>query len=131
MSLQQNVQQQNQVSFEKMLATAQHFRANGVAIGIRKFLAGHGIDVDRSAIIWGHSDKYMLGFEFGLEGTLVTVDKKIFHFELELNSTLTEVVTVYEFADVTAEQNMSENNRGTGKGDGALAVDVLAALNCG
>ena len=129
MSVRRNVQQQNSRTFESMLTRAKHFRAHGVAVGIRKFFAMHGIEVDRSAIIWARSESYMLGFEFGLEGMVVTPERKFFFFALELDSLQAEVILVHEFADVTVEQNCSEHNRGTGKGEGALAVAVLEAIN--
>ena len=129
MSIQLNVQQQNALTFEAMLAKAKYFRSHGVPIGIRKFFALHGIDIDRSAIIRARSESYMLGYAFGLEGLLVTVGRRFFRFELELDTAQEEVVFVHAFMDVTAQQNDSEHNRGTGKGEGALAVAVLEAMN--
>lgn len=129
MSLQRSVQQQNKLSFEALLASAKHFRAHGTPIGVRRFFAAQGIDIDKSGIIRASSESDMLGFHFGFEGMLVTADEKFFLFELELNCALTEVIATHEFTDVTREQNMSEKNKGIGKGQGAMAVAVLKALN--
>lgn len=128
MSLQRNVQQQNDLAFHEMLAAAEHFRARGIPTGARDFLTRQGIDLDTSVIV-GASEGFILGFAFGLGGILLTADRRFFSFELELNAALTDVVFVHEFADVTAQQNVSSNNKGTGMGFGALAIAVLQALN--
>lgn len=129
MSIRRNVQQQNLVTFEVMLATATNFRSRGVAMGIRRFFDLQGIDIDRSAIVSAQSEGYMLGFDFGLRGLLVTSERRFYCFELELDSSQDEVADVHEFVDVTARQNDSEHNRGTGKGGGSLALAVLETLN--
>lgn len=36
---------------------------------------------------------------------------------------------VYQWLDITANQNLGEHNRGIGVGDGALAIQLLHALN--
>lgn len=128
MSLQRNVQQQNELTFDNMLARARLFRALGVPVGARNFLTTQGIDVDTSVIVQA-SESYMLGFPFGLGGMLLTADYRFFTFELELNAALTDVVFVHEFIDVTSQQNMFMTSKGTGKGFGALAVTVLRAVN--
>jgi hypothetical protein len=128
MSLQRNVQQQNDLAFHEMLAAAEHFRARGIPVGARDFLTRQGIDLDTSVIV-AASDGFILGFSFGLGGILLTADRRFFSFELELNAALTDVVFVHEFADVTAQQNVSSNNKGTGVGFGALAIAVLQALS--
>lgn len=110
-----------------MLAKAKHFRACGVSVGIRDFLAKQGIDINSSVIVQA-SEGYILGFPFGLGGIIVTADRRFFRFELELNAALTDVVLVHEFVDVTAQQNVSLRNTGTGKGFGALALAVLRSL---
>ena len=112
-----------------MLAKAKYFRSHGVPIGIRKYFALHKSEIDRSAIIWARSDRYILGYGFGLEGMLVTVERRFFRFELDMDALQEEVISVHEFVEVTAQRNDSEHNRGTGKGEGALAVAVLEAMN--
>ena len=129
MSIQLNVQQQNHLAFEAMLRTARGFREKGVALGLIDFFFTHGIDVNSSAIVFAQTESYMLGFAHGLGGLLVTSDKQYYSFNLELDETLMLVTWVHEFSDVTAEQNMSARNRGTGQGEGAVAAAVLDALN--
>jgi hypothetical protein len=128
LSRQRNVQQQNELSFDQMLGRAQHFRAYGVPVGVRNFLAKRGITIDTSVIVQ-ESDGDMLGLAFGLGGILLTKDQRFFSFELELNAALTDVAIVDEFEDVTSQQNLSSSNKGIGKGFGALAIDVLRALD--
>lgn len=129
MSLQRNVQQRNEGTFEAMLATAKHFRERGVPAAVHAFLAQRGIELSTSAIVRAQTESYMLGFEFGLGGLLVTQDHRFFEFELELDASLGKVVFVHEYSEVTERQNTSRHNRGTGKGDGALAIEVVEALN--
>lgn len=129
MSLQRNVQQQNEGAFERMLMTAQNFRVQGVPAGVQSFLAQHGIELSTSAIVWGQAERYMLGFEFGLGGLVVTGDHRFFEFELELDSSLKNVIFVHKFSDVTEQQNTSNHNKGIGKGVGAIAIQVVDILN--
>jgi hypothetical protein len=128
MSLQRNVQQQNEGTFESMLATAKHFRERGVPAGVKDFLAQRGIELSTSAIVRAQTESYMLGFEFGLGGLVVTQDRRFFEFELELDASLNKVIFVHEYSEVTEKQNTSGHNRGTGKGAGALAIAVVEAL---
>ena len=95
-----------------MLAAAEHFRARGIPVGARDFLIRQGIDLDTSVIVEA-SEGFILGFPFGLGGILLTADRRFYSFELELNPALTDVVFVHEFADVSAQQNVSLNNKGT------------------
>lgn len=129
MSLQRNVQQQNELTFESMLKTAKYFREQGVSRGSEVFFAQQNIKLDTSAIVFAQSDGHMMGFRFGFGGLIVTEQHQFYSFELEMNSTLSEVVFVHKFNEVTAEQNFSKNNKGTGKGIGALTLEVLAELN--
>ncbi len=129
MSLQRNVQQQNALTFKAMLGTAMLVREEGVPPGAQSFFASWGIDVGASAFIWWETESYMLGFRNGVAGLVVKPQHRFFSFEIQLGPTPSEVVCVYEFLDVTAEQNISAHNKGIGKGEGALALEVLAALN--
>jgi hypothetical protein len=125
---QRNVQQQNELSFEHMLARSEHFRARGVPIAAKDFLATQGIDINTSVIVQA-MDGYICGFSFGLGGILLTKDQRFFSFELETNPELTEVVFVHDFTEITAQQNMSCRNKGASMGFGALAVAVLRKLD--
>ncbi len=129
MSLQRNVQQQNELKFESMLKTARYFREHGVSRGAEIFFAGHNIDINTSAIIFAQTDGYMMGFRCGFGGLIVTEQQRFFSFELEMDSSLNEIVFVHEFEEVTADQNLSLNNKGNGKGSGALALEILGAVN--
>lgn len=128
MSIQLNVQQQNNIAFDAMLATASRYRTRGVNGAVRAFLAAQGIAVDRCAIVHAQED-YALGMEHGFGGLLVTEQGRFHSFELELDPARARVVQVHEFEDTTAQQNLSGHNRGRGKGQGVLALAVLTMLN--
>jgi hypothetical protein len=129
MSLQRNVKEQNDFLLAGMRAVASHFRGTGVAPGIDRFFALHGVDLNSSAIVSAQTESYMLGFEFGLGGLVVTRDQIFYEFELELTPDLSVVLKVHEFSDVTHKQNTSVKNRATGKGYGALAIEALQMIN--
>ena len=129
MSRQRNVQQQNELTFESMFKTAKYFREHGLSRGSEVFFAEENIKLGTSAIVFAQSVGYMMGFRFGFGGLIVTDQHRFYSFELEMNSTLSEVVFVHKFNEVTAEQNFSQNNKGTGKGIGVLALEVLGAIN--
>jgi hypothetical protein len=129
MSLRRNVKEQNDFQLAGMLAVASHFRDNGVAPGVDHFFVSHGIDLNSSAIVFAQTQSYMLSFESGLGGLLVTRDHLFYEFELELTPDLSVVSKVHEFTDVTHKQNTSVKNRATGKGYGALALEVLQMIN--
>lgn len=128
MSLQRNVHQQNDLTFNAMFAKARHFRVEGVPVGVRDFFAKQRIDTNKAVIIQA-AEGCVLGLSFGMGGILVTADERFIAFELELDATLTKVIFVHEFADVSSQQNLSSSNRGTGKGYGAVAIEVLHAMN--
>jgi hypothetical protein len=129
MSLRRNVKEQNDFQLAGMLAVASHFRGNGVAPGVDHFFVSHGIDLNSSAIVFAQTQSYMLGFEFGLSGLVVAREHRFYEFELELTPDLSVVSKVLEFTDVTDEQNTSITNRATGKGYGAIAIEVLRMIN--
>ena len=130
MSIQRNVQQQNNIAFDVMLATASRYRAHGVNDAVRAFFTDHGIDIDSCAIVQAQED-YALGMEYGFGGLLVTQQGRFHAFELELDPARTRVVVAHEFEDTTGQQNLSDHNKGRGKGEGMLAMAVLTMLNHG
>lgn len=127
MSLQRNVQQQNELVFNDMLAEAQYYRAEGFPLCVRDYLVSQGIDTDTSVVVKSYPG-VMFECCFGLGGLLLTADHRFIEFEVQLNEASTEVVFVHKFTDVTAQQNMSATNKATGKGFGALTLDVLRAM---
>ncbi|WP_200232050.1 hypothetical protein [Rubrivivax gelatinosus] len=112
-----------------MLATAKHFRERGVPAGVQVFLAQRGIELSSSAIVRARTESYMLGYEFWFAGLVATQDRRFYWFELELDVSLDKVVYVHEYSEMTERQGASVRNRGAGKGDGALAIEVVLALN--
>lgn len=129
MALQRNVRQQNELTFKSMLKIAMYFREHGVCRGAEIFFSGRNIDISTSAIVYAQTDGYMLGYMYGFAGLIVTEQQRFFSFELEMNSSLNEVIFVHKFEEVTNEQNLSLSNKGKGKGFGALALDILEEMN--
>ncbi len=111
---------------------ALHFRKSGVAPAIATFLATNNINnivIEQSAILYAETGPTMLGYAHGFAALIVTAEGKFFEIEIATNAEQTTVNEVYLFLDVTAKQNFSAQNRGTGKGAGALGLAVLAALH--
>ena len=128
MAIQHNVQQQNDLLLEKIFLTTKLFRQKGIAKGIRKYLAKQSIDFDQCVVIYAHTESFILGYQYGFRGLIVSPEGRFFDIYLELNDEQSEVVFVHDFADVTSEQNFSTTNKGTGKGLGCLALTALQSL---
>ena len=129
MAIQRNVEQQNAQLLDQILRTTKRFREVGIADGIRCFFAQHDIDFDRCAVIYGETESYIFGYQYGFGGLIVSAEGRFFSVDLELNKDKSEVVFVHKFSDVTDEQNFSKHNRGRGKGLGAIALEALSLLN--
>jgi hypothetical protein len=124
-----NVQQQNALTIESMLATARAVRRGGMPAGAVRFLAARGIDVASCAVISIETAGYMLCLAHGIEALLVTPEQRIHEVELELDESHEHVLQVIAFRDVTDAQNLSTQNRGTGWGWGAMALEVYRRLS--
>jgi hypothetical protein len=61
----------------------------------------------------------------GLFGVLLTQEKRFIKFRIVSEEREPEVV---EWLDITATQNFSKHNKGTGVGYGALAIQLLHEL---
>ncbi|WMW80203.1 hypothetical protein RF679_16340 [Undibacterium cyanobacteriorum] len=129
MARQLNVQQQNEIEFQKMLETAQYYRANRVPLAVENFLKEKHISSQEAVFIDVASDGWSMGFEFGFGGSLVTRDERFYDFELETDLNKSVVLMVHQFDDVTSAQNLSEKVKGRGKSRAMLALQVLRVLN--
>lgn len=112
-----------------MLSVATTVRQKGLPPGALRFLATKGLHFADCAVVFLETASYMLGVEYGVRGILVSPDHRIFEFELELDESLSEVLQVVTFEEVTDQWGFSNHNAGTGKGRGSLAVDVLSELS--
>ncbi len=124
-----NVQQQNEIVFSQMIRTAKYYRQYGVASGISNFFESHGIATERAVFVEVVVDGWMMGFQYGFGGLLVTGDARLYAFELETDLSLNIIKYVHEFEDVTDQMNLSTQNKGVGKSRGAIAIEVLRELN--
>jgi hypothetical protein len=129
MARQRNVQQQNALSFEQIYECALRYRKSGVAPAIATFLANNNILIEQSAILYAETCPNMLGYQHGFAALIVTTEGRFFELEIATNAEQTTIKEVHLFLDVTSKQNFSTQNRGTGKGAGALGLTVLAALH--
>jgi hypothetical protein len=128
MALQRNVQQQNAFCFEQLHKCALRYRKLGVAPVIATFLADNNIAIEQSAILYAETCPSMLGYLHGFAALVVSAEGRFFELEIATNAEQTALNKVHLFLDVTDKQNVSAQNRGTGKGAGALGLAVLAAL---
>ena len=128
MGHQRNVQQQTEIVIAAMLRTARQARENGLPAGAEHFLLAPGIDPRNCALVFLESHGFMLGLDYGFEAFIVTPKHEIFDVELELTASQ-ELLQVISFDDVTHKQNFSKQNRGTGWGWGAMALEVLRQMN--
>ncbi len=131
MALKQNVEQQNQADFQKMLRSARFWREQGLPGAVRGLLAEKGIAPEKCVIIWGDDNGYMMQVEHGFRGLIVDEAGRFFQLEMATDRSMEHVVELFEFVEVTQRQDFSLHNRGTGKGAGALAREVLAIMNFG
>ncbi len=128
MAHQQNVQRGNAESRNLLLETARHWREKGLPAPLQRLLRDYEINPDRLIVIGDASGDWP-GHEFLMEFLILTETGDFLEIRVELSEDATSIMEVEKFEDVTADQNLSEHNRGFGKGDGYLALQVLAELN--
>lgn len=129
MARQRNVQQQNSLTLETMLATARGARRGDLPVAAARFLAAKGMDAAACTFVFIETAGYMLSLEHGILAFFVTPGDRIYTMELELDASLEQVLQAIEFCDVTEAQDLSRHNPGTGWGWGALALEVRRVLD--
>lgn len=118
-----NVQQQNERVLRSLRSEARYWRTHPVPEALQACAHEHGVDLSMAIV---------LDLEIGfpgmphLFGELLTPDGRFIRFEIDVDEGR---IDVNQWRDVTAEQNLGENNRGTGVGRGALALRLLHELN--
>lgn len=118
-----NVQQQNSRTLRSIQKEAEYWRTHPVPEALLLSAEQRGVDLSSSIIIELDIDYPGMPSLFGV---LLTQQERFIKFEIEAEQSGPEV---YEWCDITASQNLGAHNRGTGVGDGALAIQVLRALN--
>jgi hypothetical protein len=111
-----------------VLETARYWQEKGLPAPLQRLLRDYEIKPDRLVVI-GHTPGQMLGHEFLMEFLILTETGDFLEIRVELSEDGASIMEVEKFEDVTADQNLSEHNREAGKGDGFLALQVLAELN--
>lgn len=125
-----NVAEQNVVSEHKLRQTATWFRAHQHEIpqAIRAFWEAHSIDVSK-AVDFEYENLGAIGLTGHYCGLLVTADQCFWRWELELDESRNQVVSIEEWRDVTSEQVLSAHMPGTGKSRGLMCLEILKQLH--
>jgi hypothetical protein len=118
-----NVQQQNARTLQSLRSTAEHWRTHPVPEALLLAARQRGVDLSSAIVVDLEIDFPGMPSLFGV---LLTKEERFVKFEIDTEQSEPEV---YEWRDITASQNLSEHNRGIGVGDGALAIQVLHALD--
>lgn len=128
MAHQQNVPRRNEEARNLVLETARHWREKGLPAPLQRLLREYEINPDRLVVL-DHTPGQILGHEFLMEFLILTETSDFLEIRIELSDDGESIMEVEKFEDVTADQNLSAHNREAGKGDGYLALQVLAELN--
>jgi hypothetical protein len=124
-----SVQEQNELHMQKLLRAARHWRERGLPERLALFLTRKGIDPRRCAVLAFGDESYMLGYENGMAGRVLSAEGRFYDFELEFAPEVSAEPIVHKFEDITHLQNMSAHNPGRGKGEGLMATEILQVLN--
>lgn len=123
---QHNVQEQNALVEKSIRGNAVSWRTKGVPEALKLSGERHGINWLKSIVV-------DLAIDFPgmpkLFGVLLTQDERFIRFEIDTDPEHRRIESIDLWEDVTAEQNFSLHNRGTGVGRGALALKVLREMN--
>ena len=125
-----NVAEQNAVTRQGLFDAATWFRTNTneVPTPVLSFLKAQGLDLSQ-AIDVDFEDMASVGLGGFYSGLMVTQDHHFWRWEVELDETRSNVVSVEEWCDVTCEYPISEHLPGTGMSFGSMCIDVLRELN--
>ena len=114
-----NVQEQNALTEHAQRSETNYWRVHAIPSALRNVGLARGIDWDRSIIVDLHIDYPGVSNLFGM---LLSQDERFIRFDIDADEKHETILTVFEWADCTAEQNLNAHNRGTGMGKGALAL---------
>jgi len=121
-----NVQQQNALVQKSIRDGAIYWRREMLPEALK-------VSGEERGVVWAKSIVVELDIDFpgmpAIFGLLVTQNERFIRFEIDTDSGHQLVKAVETWNDVTAAQDLSLHNRGTGAGHGALALKVLRELN--
>lgn len=121
-----NVQEQIALKKDKILTQARYWRTNGIPSPLKLIFKEKGIDVEKSIIL--EYQQYFPGIGTDI-GILLTPEGEFFEFDVDLNSSKTELIELYSLTNVSEQFEIAEHKKGIGKTDGFLAMEVLNELN--
>lgn len=123
---QRNVQQQNTEAEMAMHRHASYWRSAALPPALLKAAAAHGVDCSQAIFLQLEMEGW--GMQC-VEGLLLTCDERFIDFEIATDESYCTIECIEQWRDVTHAQNLGLHNRGTGVGQGALALKVLRAIN--
>lgn len=123
---QHNVQEQNARDEQAVLKSAEYWRQTPLPLALQRCGEDRGV-------VWSKSIVLSLDIDFPgmprLFGRLLSQHERFIAFEIDTDQSHRVIENVDSWTDVTADQNMSLHNPGTGMGHGAIALKVLRGLN--
>lgn len=120
-----NVQEQNAVSAYGLMRTAKTWLDAGVPAALAHYGETQGVNWSETIVLKLEVDFPGMPRLFGL---LLTQADRFIAFELDTDSAHQQVHSVDRWEDVSAHQDDSTHNRGTGKGFAAIARQVKCEL---
>jgi hypothetical protein len=123
---QHNVQELNARDEQAIVKTAEYWRKTPLPLALQSCGEERGV-------VWSKSIVLKLDIDFPgmprLFGQLLDQHERFVAFEIGTDRSHRVIERVDSWTDVTAAQNTSLHNPGTGMGRGAIALKVLRALN--
>jgi len=116
-----NVQEQNAVTAHRLMKTARFWRDAGVPDALARFGESQGIDWSETVVLDLEIDFPGMPRLFGL---ILNQAERFVAFQIETNDDHQLVECVSQWEDVSAHQNYTVSQRGTGKGFAVIALQV-------
>lgn len=130
MARQQNVQQQNMLTTDRILKAVSDFEASGRLVAwLSAALRSRGDTADSGLLVAFGTVPDQGGGDW-VEGTWLTTERRFWEFEAVVSPHDSEVVAIERLEDVTLSMTVSAHVPGTGKSFAHLALEVLEAA-CG
>ncbi len=128
MKLQNDVQKQIFKRKSQFFNEARYWRNKGLPIALQQLLTNENIDF-KKVIVFDYEQNYPgCSTDFG---KLVTENGVFYSFDADFNADRTKIIEVYEFNDITNQFKINGREKGIGKTDGFLIMEILVALNEG
>jgi hypothetical protein len=116
-----NVQEQNAVTAHRLMETARFWRDAAIPVALARFGERQGID-------WSETVVLDLEVDFPgmprLYGLILDQTERFIAFQIDTDSDHQHVEFVSQWENVSAHQNHTVSQRGTGKGFAVIALQV-------